>query len=89
MIMNTGTAERSERGWGLISYEKEEWCLGGFSPETFSSHAPFRSKERLFWKPSSHVQPMLVVKKSQYKFQRSRLYEIFEKKFNKRRASGL
>ena len=42
----------------------EEWVSGSFSPEKFSSHAPFRSKERLVWKPLSHVHLMLVVNNS-------------------------
>ena len=64
----------------------EEWGSGGFSPEKFLSHAPFRSKERLFWKPLSHGHPMLVVKNSQYKFKRSRPHEIFDEKLKKEKG---
>ena len=55
----------------------------GFFPEKCLDHAPFRSKERLFWKPLSHVHPMLVVKNSQYKFKRSIPHEIFVEKLKK------
>ena len=61
----------------------EEWGFGGLSPEKFLSHAPLRSKERLFWKPISHVRPMLEVKSSQCKFKRNRQHEIFGEKLKK------
>ena len=52
----------------------------GLSPEKFTSYAPFRSKERLFWKPFSHVHPMLVVKNSKCMLNQSRPHEIFKEK---------
>ena len=55
----------------------------GFFQERFSSHTPFRSKERLFWKPLSHVHPMLVVKNFQYNFKRSSPHKIFEEQLKK------
>ena len=82
-----GTAERSESG-GLNRVKGEEWGSGGFSPERFLSHAPLRSKERLFWSSLSHAPPMLVVKIPSTSLNEENHMKFLKKSSKKKRASS-